>query len=227
MGADLVQSIAAVAVGGGILLIVSIILIVRERWRREQERQRISDAAFEAEALALARSSGAIAPVETQRPGWEELPGTADPSLWSSASAVSGAATMMSDGNSETKPGTDSTAIDPLDSRIAEPEVPFNQLPAEVTCSAVLRQLHNAGMVEQQEGYVELHGNSRAAISLRLKGGKHCLVVPYHETELFTQRNLKRFQLLIYVGRDGRGTVLRSLEETVADQLGGLFGMQR
>lgn len=84
----------------------------------------------------------------------------------------------------------------------------------------VLHQLKAAGMLRSIEGYMELHGDARAAAILLMSSGKRALLVPYYETEFFALRNLRRFDLLVFVGRDGRAVVITPLEALIAESLG-------
>jgi hypothetical protein len=71
------------------------------------------------------------------------------------------------------------------------------------------------------DGFLELNGNPKAAVIMRMKGGKRALVVPYFEAEPFALRNLKRYDMLVYVGRNGKAVVLKSLEELIAERVSG------
>jgi hypothetical protein len=103
---------------------------------------------------------------------------------------------------------------------VIAPEDAFRQ-PAEVVCAAVIKQLQGAGMVDSVDGYQELNGNPKGAVVLRLKGGKLALVVPYFESEPFALRNLRRYDMIVQVGRNGKAVVLKSLEEVIAAKLAG------
>jgi len=216
---ELERAIGTAILLGVALFVILIFVIFRERYRREEERQRVSDAAFEAEILASTLGARASSPSSFEQHQVLGFPTPAAP-------VEAGFGSPQDAGAEEHQ----LPLIQPFVSSAPSPTIlaagdEFHRQPADVTCAGVLRQMENAGMVEQHEGFLELHGNAKAAVTLKLKGGARCLVVPYFETEIFTQRNLKRFQLLVYVGRDGKATVLNSLEEVIAAKVAGRAGM--
>jgi hypothetical protein len=101
-----------------------------------------------------------------------------------------------------------------------QPASPGEVVPADML-APVLNQLRAGGLLEQEEDWVELHGNPKGGLVVRLRGGKRVLLVPYHETEAFARRNLRRYDGLIYVGLNGKAVFVRSVESVIADALSG------
>lgn len=95
-------------------------------------------------------------------------------------------------------------------------EVPF-AVSVEVSCKAVLDQLRRAGLLEEIESFVPLHGNSKGAAVLRLRGQRRVLLVPYFETDIFAERQLHGCDALLFVSRSGKGFYIQSLESLIAD----------
>jgi hypothetical protein len=93
--------------------------------------------------------------------------------------------------------------------------------PDSAACEAVVSRMRAAGMVEDMDGYMELHGNPKAALTVRMRGGKRARVVPFYETEVFAERNLRRFDYLVFIGRSGNAVIVRTLESLIADTVGG------
>ena len=92
---------------------------------------------------------------------------------------------------------------------------------ADIVAGAVIEQLRRAGMLASVEGHEELHGNRTGAAVLKLTDGRRAILVPHHESEAFARRQLKRFDAVFYVGRDGKAVVLASLENVIAEKLSG------
>lgn len=87
----------------------------------------------------------------------------------------------------------------------------------ENSCRFVLDQLKQAGLLERIESYIPLPGNPQGAAVLLLKNKKRVLLLPYFETEFFTERELKRYDALIFVSRSGQGALVQSIESLIAD----------
>ena len=185
----------------GFFVVVAIWLLwmFRQRMADQAEAQRIADAAFEAQILRSAMEgnvqSDFVKPLSTEEPM---------------------ASAFMDD-----MPIPAAEPV-PVRSRYAEAPQPdpFRQA-ADVTCASVISQMQNAGMIDQMDGYLELNGNAKGAVVVRLKGGKHAVVVPYFESEPFALRNLKRYDMIVQMGRDGKAVVLKSLEEVIAAKVSG------
>lgn len=92
--------------------------------------------------------------------------------------------------------------------------------PVEESCRAVLQQLRNAGLLKEIESHVALHGNPKAAAVLKMQDGRRFLLVPYYETEIFTEQNLRRYDAILFVGRSGKGVLVRSLEDVLSEVFG-------
>jgi hypothetical protein len=90
----------------------------------------------------------------------------------------------------------------------------------EESCRAVLQQLRNAGLLKEIESHVALHGNPKAAAVLKMQDGRRFLLVPYYETEIFTEQNLRRYDAILFVGRSGKGVLVRSLEDVLSEVFG-------
>ena len=92
-----------------------------------------------------------------------------------------------------------------------------------LSCEPLLTRLRHAGMLQDVESYHELNGIRNAAATVILRGGKRALVVCYFESEPFVQRNLKRHDLVIMSGPDGRAVVVNQLDTMLADWVAGQF----
>jgi len=88
----------------------------------------------------------------------------------------------------------------------------------EISCKRVLDQLRNSGLLEEVESFLPIHGNPKGAAILRFKNKKRVLLVPYYETEYFTEYQLGSYDALLYVSRAGRAVYLQSLENLIADR---------
>ena len=95
---------------------------------------------------------------------------------------------------------------------------------AEAGYEPVLEQLRRANLVDTIEGYFDLHGNLKAGVIVRLRDKRRVLILGQFETEGFAQHNLRRFDLVIFVCRDGRGIVLSPLEAMIADSVTSALG---
>ncbi|MBX7244138.1 MAG: hypothetical protein K1X53_01490 [Candidatus Sumerlaeaceae bacterium] len=82
---------------------------------------------------------------------------------------------------------------------------------------AIVGQLRSANLIASVEGFMEIHGDSRAGTVVALKNGKRALIIEGHESEAFTSHNLRRFDYLIYINRNGKAVMLRTLESFIAD----------
>jgi hypothetical protein len=178
---------------------------VKNRLEEQEAAQRMADAAFEAQILGTTRSTGSD----------ERFLASQEETVQAFAVPAPPQQDIMEALNLQQQT---------IPAKISVQTEEFSRQPADITCAGVISQLRNAGMLEQVDGYVELNGNSKAAAVLRLKGGRFALVVPYHESEMFTHRNLKKYQMLLYVGRDGKACVVTSLEETIAARVAGSAG---
>ncbi|MGI8907101.1 MAG: hypothetical protein ACR2IE_11490 [Candidatus Sumerlaeaceae bacterium] len=183
--------------------IIWLLLLLRTKVAEQAEAQRIADATFEAQALRAIRT------VESS---------------------------MMPPGiQTEAQPLMSSALVDEMpipaaafpvhESRYSESQAEdYYRQSADISCAAVLTQLRNSGLVDQVEGFLELNGNPKGAVVLRMKGGKHALLVPYFESEPFALRNLRRYHMIVYVGRNGKAVVLKSLEEVIAANVSASMG---
>jgi hypothetical protein len=117
--------------------------------------------------------------------------------------------------------GDPSAARQPLDlptdeRNTSQPDAPFN-------CESLLLRLRHGGILQDVEAYHELNGIRNAAATVMLRGGKRALVVCYFESEPFIQRNLKRHDMVIMSGPDGRAVVVNPLDTVLADWVAGQF----
>ncbi len=191
----------AASVGIGLLFIVAVVyigILVRRRLEEIRLREQIAESLFEVEALSSLGATGFSNEMETAR--------------------VSAAAAASGDGDRIFAAPSPTASPPPALSPYLQTDEPER---ADVVAASALSQMKNAGLTADVEGYFELHGNPHGAVTLKLRDGRRALVVPYHETEVFTRRNLRRFDLLIYVGRDGKAAVVTSLESLIAEKVGG------
>ncbi|MGC8841992.1 MAG: hypothetical protein ACP5QZ_11155 [Candidatus Sumerlaeaceae bacterium] len=91
------------------------------------------------------------------------------------------------------------------------------QPPVDVACKQVLDRLRQAGFLDDIETFIPLHGNPKGAAILRLRNRKRVLLVPYFETEIFTERELRRCDALLFVSRSGKAVYIQSLESFLAE----------
>lgn len=91
--------------------------------------------------------------------------------------------------------------------------------PADILAASAIRQLTRAGLYDHVAGYVELHGNPKGAALLRLRNGKHALLVPHMESEAFLRKNHRRADIIIMTGTDGGAFVVTSLEQLISDSI--------
>jgi hypothetical protein len=91
--------------------------------------------------------------------------------------------------------------------------------PADRVCAKVVNQLRHGGLLESEEGYADLHGNPKGALVVRLRGAKRCLIIPHFESEPYLMRNLKRYDMIICVGKDGKAAITSRLEEMIASRI--------
>lgn len=163
------------------LLAVLGLMTFRERLRRERERERLAEAAFQATMIAAAEE-GQMA---------------------------------------------QTSLLDEAQQLPEEPVIPVNthnslewvSAPEKPSVDSVMSVLQRANLIETVEGYMDLNGDPHGGVIVLLRNRKRALVVPYYETDAFTNRNLKRFDLLIYTGRDGKGVVINSLETLISEEL--------
>lgn len=204
------------------VLFVFVMIMFRNRVAQQAEQQRVADAMFEAEMM---RNLGTAADSAF-------VPGTL------SAGANEGTVSALADDAEIPSVGADTAAFTYKAAEVSpvlHPQVGTTQpvtdtgasgedihrQPADQACAAIVRQLQVAGMVDDQEGFLEINGNAKAAVLLRLKGGKRALVLPYFESEPFALRNLRRYDMLIYMGRNGKAVVVTALEELIASRVAG------
>lgn len=93
----------------------------------------------------------------------------------------------------------------------------FGPQPADVAAKSVFSRLQTAGLLRGIEGYVELHGNPKGGVILRLRDGKLALLVPHMESEGFLQHNAKRVDMIIMAGAGGSAFVVRPIEQLLAE----------
>lgn len=199
-----------------LLILVIAIVIVRRRMEEQKAREAMADAAFEMQVMASFRHADASA-ISLSPPG-QHPASFPDSAPFSPISEVFPETTFAPEGIA---PAAETVAIDPPANRAVAGD--SNSERADIVASGAISQLRHAGMLTDNDGYMELNGNPQGAVILRLKDGRRALLVPYHETEVFTRRNLRRFDLLIYVGRDGKAVVVTALESVIADRLSSRF----
>ena len=213
-GFDLTDA-ATLAVGFiFLLLVVMVVITVRRRLEEQRAREAMAEAAFEMEVLASLRNA------DTQvlsSNGHQELTPAPQPQ-----GSETGAAVAESVPAPAHQPQTQAASPSPGASPLLSSEVYYQEC-ADVAAAAALSQLRHAGLIDDIDSYMELNGNPQGAAILRMKDGRRVLLVTYHETEVFTRRNLRRFDLLIYVGRDGKAVVVNSLENMIADRVASRF----
>lgn len=185
-----VQLVLIVVMVGALLLAAQ---IVRQRLARLREEERMSESAFE--AAVFNQVGDEIPPLAQEDVSPFEPEATTDGLI---ESLVSG------------EPQARLTAPAPVAER------PGN-LP-EVT-DQVLNRLKKANMVETVERRLELNGIMNAAAVVLLRDKRRVLVTPYFETELFVCHNLKRYDLVILVARDGAAVAVSPVENMIADSL--------
>ena len=220
---DLIQILSWAAIGAGILVVIIAFWIFRDKFSRMEESQRIADASFEAQMLALARS----APTATTANDRQTIPSiggnyrTADAGtpeeIAPRANSVS--TDEVSSSASYLRDFTAQAPVAAMD-EFHVVQDPYME-PADRFCAKVVNQLRQGGLLDSEEGYADLHGNPKGALLVKLRGGKRCIIVPHFESEPFLMRNLKRYDMAICVGKDGKALVLTRLEEMIASRLGG------
>lgn len=183
------------------IMIVALVWIFRQRMVQQAQAQRMADAAFEMQVLKTATAV-------QKEPQSKTAPFIGD-------------SDAMASSLFDEMPIPTAEAIPARAARSQAPDEDVFRQPADVACAAVINQLRNAGIVEEIDGFLELNGNAKAAVILRMKGGKHALVLPYFETEPFALRNLRRYDMIIQVGRNGKAVVMRSIEEVIASKVAG------
>lgn len=202
---DLADALTYAALGLLVLAAVGFYLVFRERLRRQAEEERLREANFEAQVLGSFGGSSVDTVFRTAYSS--EVYPAVETMEFQSLQGV-----PLHSAPRESAASVEAQAED------------YYRQPADVAAEGVLRQLQQAGLVEQLEGYQEINGNPKAAVILRLRGGKRALLVPYFETEAFVQRNAKRFELLVFVSRSGKATVLSPMEEMIASRIAGRMG---
>jgi hypothetical protein len=220
---DLIQILSWAAIGVALLVAIVAFWFFRDKFSRMQENQRISDASFEAQMLALARSAPR-AEISNDRQTIPSIGGNyrAADALTSEeiaprinsvgAADVTSSASYMRDFTAQAP----AAAMDELQT-VRDPYME----PADRSCAKIVSQLTHGGLLESEDGYADLHGNPKGALIVKLRGGKRCLIVPHFESEPYLMRNLKRYDMIICVGKDGKAVVLTRLEEMIASRLGG------
>jgi hypothetical protein len=66
---------------------------------------------------------------------------------------------------------------------------------------------------------MELHGNRKGAVLLRLHDNKSALLIPYFETDCFVDHNLRRFDYLICLGISVKAVCLQPLENMIVEHM--------
>lgn len=216
-----ITTAATVAVGFiFLLLVVLVVITVRRRLEDQRAREAMAEAAFEMEVLASLRTADTQALPSN---GLQETPPAPQPALEPRPEASASEAASLAESAPETPSASQVQTASPSSGPGLLQTADIFQERADVAASGVLSQLRHAGMISDIDGYMEVNGNARGAVTLRMKDGRRALLVPYHETEVFTRRNLRRFDLLIYVGRDGKAVVVNSLENMIADRVASRF----
>ena len=189
-----------VVVGVAAAVIAYCVHLFRERARAIREHEAMAEAMIEAELRMLEQQAAGV--VDPFVPGTE----------------------LADYGIGDIEPdavGTPRPADELLPPQPEDPEATKLSAPDMKLCEQVVVRMRAAGMVDEIDGFVELHGNAKAAVAVKLRGGKRALVVPYYETDVFADRNLRRYDRLVFIGRSGKAVVVSTLENEMADRLGG------
>lgn len=223
------MSLADAATYAGLGVLALVILWVAwlfyVRVQDQEAAQRMADAAFEAQILGSLQSEAQDSRFQP-RADFSALPNTAvqntnafpDYAEIPAAAAPEPAAQPYVPSPELVAPTVTGSPL--LDSATDD----YFRQPADLTCAAVINQFRNAGMMEQIDSFIEVNGNTKGGVVLRLRGGKRALLLPYFESEPFALRNLKRFDQVVFVGRTGKAVVLTSLEEVIAAKVSGSMG---
>ncbi|MCX7624789.1 MAG: hypothetical protein N2Z21_01030 [Candidatus Sumerlaeaceae bacterium] len=94
---------------------------------------------------------------------------------------------------------------------------PLHQ-PVDVVSRRILSQLREAGLLQEIESHIPLHGNPKGAAILKLRNRKRVLLVPYYETEVFAERELTQYDAIIFLSRSGKGLFVQTLESVITEQ---------
>lgn len=93
---------------------------------------------------------------------------------------------------------------------------PLHQ-PVDVLSRRILAQLREAGLLHEIESFIPLQGNPKGAAILKLRNRKRVLLVPYYESEVFTERELAQYDGIIFLSRSGRGLFVQTLEAVITE----------
>lgn len=89
--------------------------------------------------------------------------------------------------------------------------------PVDRLSRQIVAQLREAGLLQEIESFIPLHGNPKGAAILKLRNRKRVLLVPYYESEVFTERELTKYDGIIFLSRSGRGLFVQTLEAVITE----------
>lgn len=135
------------------------------------------------------------------------------------ASIGTASGTNRSDPKTTDNPTQQRTLEDSPPSPEARPDG-AGHVPVDMQCKRLLDQLAAAGLLENIECYVNVAGNPKGAAVLRLRNRKRVLLVPYFETDIFTDRELRCYDGLLFVSRNGKAVYVQSVESLIAQFFG-------
>lgn len=113
-------------------------------------------------------------------------------------------------------PLTQSVATPLINSELNTPSPDFR---IDQASQKILNQLRNANLSDGIFDFVAFHGNPQYGLSIRLRTGKIILILPNHESDAFQRLQLKRFDFIIFIDRNGNGLISTSLENFIADKM--------
>lgn len=194
--------------------------LVRSRMRKQRELERIQDASFEAQMRRYADSLVPTRHVPGPVPGRYTPPSEPEESCPDAMAVAEIEALHTPESQPQSaKRAQPSRPEAPTAGTTAVTGAADVRRAADEVCSLVIAQLRNANLLDRVDDYIELNGNPQGAAILRMRNGRRALLVPYFETDIFAERNLKRFDYLIFVGRNGRAVMLKRLEDWLAEAL--------
>lgn len=243
-GPDITTAVTAIIALGVIVGLGASVVYARRRLEEQRLREEMAERQFEMEVLgaigelapqaygtSYSAAGTAVGSLETQRlyssepfPENGEIPVVASPMPAEAVAAVAAPSAPPSPAPGFAPAAVQTQQVAPSPAPLSpylQPDT--SQERADVTAAAVLSQLRHAGLIADTDGYMELNGNPCGAIILKLKDSRRALLVPYHESEVFIRRNLKRFDLLLLMGRDGKAVVVSSLENMIAERVASRF----
>lgn len=181
-------------------IIIITAVTVKNRLDRQRERERMAEAAFEARIINAYRDD-----LETIQPvAAAEGLATAE-QAFASAAVLDELLQPIGEGGSHLSPAAPASAPASGDGKEA--------------WEKVYDRLFRSGIIEGVEGHLELNGNPKAAKILTMRDRRRALLVPYFETDVFAEKNLKRFELLIFVTRSGEAVIISPMDELIANHV--------